>query len=734
MSATSPSGRGWGGLQAVLLALAWTLLAVWAVGIAVAGWQLGSWREELTRTLLQLHADAQFRARAHSRDAVDPEWYRRKALALLSATDRLRRNAVWTTFVPGSWHRFDPLQAQVQARVEHEFDEIVVETVRRELYARASRLTGVPLERGSGELQPAAECRSPVPQSLERKLAGAADDLPEFVAVKDYVAGVQRLDAATADFFALQTSAGRPEQLRQLVGYTLGKELPGALAGAVRMFHDTDEVSIQRALMRSRLQWATRCALGKAMSALHTRLLSTNDLFALEQGYVERSTGLFETAARPIAFDRVLERYRAVHALLADQNTLLTKGRNDWMRQGTLQLGPAYQRVLQQIARTQLLGPEVVEQLQSESGAAFAEFRRQFQLAFGNQDDPGIVWQAGAQRFGLSPERKALLHGLDALLKTSFMADEPLGTDAKGPQEARQPHDRTKAPEPGTLAKALEDAKTLAAERGRAMAQIVPTFPARMQPAVERVVNARVSELIYQKAYRALRAALPRDADQGLDPAVFRRQRDQVMALHAVLKQTGGAGLGDRLVATLDGELVRRLAALQQEWNAEPVEDARIDDFAGWQGGTLPLAQMFGASASGTSPPSFAATAGRLADLVQRAHALLALGSPRLAGDPAVARWQQLQAEVGRYKARAADSSLLRLELYLAHLGPDFSVQNCAERLAGQAPTGTGDTIAARHLQLHLALARRCEALRIQALLHASSFAQPATSPASVVQ
>ena len=131
---------------------------------------------------------------------------------------------------------------------------------------------------------------------------------------------------------------------------------------------------------------------------------------------------------------------------------------------------------------------------------------------------------------------------------------------------------------------------------------------------------------------------------------------------------------------------------------------------------------------------SFAASASRLADLVQRANALLALGSPRLAGDPVVARWQQLQAEAGRYKTRAADSSLLRLELYLAHLGPDFSVQNCAERLAGQAPTGTGDTIAVRHLQLHLALARRCEDLRIQALLHEASVARPTGSAASVMQ
>ena len=49
MSATSPSGRGWGGLQAVLLALAWTLLAVWAVGIAVAGWQRPHRKRQLAR-------------------------------------------------------------------------------------------------------------------------------------------------------------------------------------------------------------------------------------------------------------------------------------------------------------------------------------------------------------------------------------------------------------------------------------------------------------------------------------------------------------------------------------------------------------------------------------------------------------------------------------------------------------------------------------------------------------
>jgi type VI secretion system protein ImpL len=126
---------------------AWGVLGAWAIGVAVAAYQLDDWRQELTRTLMQVNADAQFRARVRHRESVDPEWYRRKALALLSATERVQQNATWTAFIPGSWRTFDNLEEQLQARLGQEFNEIVVETVRRELYARASQLTGVPLVR-----------------------------------------------------------------------------------------------------------------------------------------------------------------------------------------------------------------------------------------------------------------------------------------------------------------------------------------------------------------------------------------------------------------------------------------------------------------------------------------------------------------------------------------------------------------------------------------------------------
>jgi hypothetical protein len=178
------------------------------------------------------------------------------------------------------------------------------------------------------------------------------------------------------------------------------------------------------------------------------------------------------------------------------------------------------------------------------------------------------------------------------------------------------------------------------------------------------------------------------------------------------------------LAAILDGELLRRLAAVQEEWQRQPLEDARLQDFGWWQGEPLPLAAALAGPDPGAGQPALARTATRLDLLVQQARGLLVLGSPALAADPAAVRWLQLQGEVERYTARAADSSLLRLERYVAGLGPDFRRENCAERLAANLPTAAhDDEVAQRHAQLHTALANRCSQLRARA------FAPTATLP-----
>lgn len=674
------------------LAAARLLLGIWALGLVVAAFQLSTWRQELSTTLMQLKADAQFRARVQRREAVDPEWYRRKALVLLSATERLRRDKVWTAFVPGSWRTFDNLEERVHARIEREFGEIVVETIRRELLARGSQLTGVPLLPATGGLEAGTECEPP-PWSpgADRGMHASADDLPELDAVGAFVASVRKLDEAVDAYLALHQTLAPPEQLHKLVRYTLGKELPGSLARSARLFHGPEEVNVGPALMRTQLQSAARCTLLKGMGALHARLLHGNDLFRLEQALAQHSEGLFEAGARPSAFGRTLERYRAVHALLQEQHALLAKGRNGWMRSGHVDLGPSYAEVLAGIAGTRLLGPEAIGQLEQQSAAAFVEFRRQFENTFGGEADAGIAWLEQEQRFGLSPERDALRTGLAALLQMPIMRE--VG-DPPGPRMAR-----VLASWPGVIA----DAGALADLHDRFTAETLPLFPASAQGAVARLVHTRICELIYQRGLRALKAHLAADAALPLDPLRFQKQREQVGELQAILKETGGAYFAGRLAGVMDGEVLRRLGLIHADWQ-QPLHDPRGSDFAWWQGEPVGVVHAVGSLAA------------RLDLFSQQAKALLALAGPTVAADPGAHRWLALQAELERYQVRRSDSSLLRMERYLAALGPDFRRENCAERLAANAPdTAHDDEITQRHRQIHQALAQRCGELRTQA-------------------
>jgi type VI secretion system protein ImpL len=367
-----------------------------------------------------------------------------------------------------------------------------------------------------------------------------------------------------------------------------------------------------------------------------------------------------------------------VHALLEDQNALLAKGRNDWMRQGKLQLGGAYRDVMQRIARTHLLGPETVEQLQGQSGASFVEFRRQFALAFGNHGAPGVVWRESDHRFGLSEERAALRLGLGALLKTSFMAEAA-------------PAARKDTRDSGTLPKALQEARALAAERAKAVTEVLPLFPAARpagggardrRPRVRADLPARLPLAQGRPAAGCARAVRRR----GLPPAARAGA-----GLQAVLKETGGAGLGDRLVATLDGELLRAWPILQEDWR-QPAAGGRARERLQLVAGRAAAAGAAWAPRSRARRTPLPSAARRPAWTCCAAGApLLALGSPAWrttrpprAGCSCRRNWQ-------RYAARASDSSLLRLERYVAALGPDLRRENCAERLAAQPARGDGD-------------------------------------------
>jgi hypothetical protein len=136
----------------------------------------------------------------------------------------------------------------------------VVETMRRELHARASQLTGVPLVRGPATCSSAASASRRCRRTSIASSPPRAEDLPEFVAVADYVGAVERLDDAVQAFLSLQYSGGQPTAAAQAGGLHAAQRAARRAGRALRMFHRPTEVKPAAALMQTRLQWATRCA------------------------------------------------------------------------------------------------------------------------------------------------------------------------------------------------------------------------------------------------------------------------------------------------------------------------------------------------------------------------------------------------------------------------------------------------------------------------------------------
>lgn len=511
----------WGRVLRCIAALA---LGGWMAALSVAAVKLDAWNDDLVRTLMQIRADATFRERMRQQgEPIPREWYRSKALALLAAAERLQEDTLWTLAIPGSWRPFDNLKERVGLRLERAFSEIAVETMRREIHFRAAELTGVPLDRGTAELMAGKDCvRPPAPPAAT---GAVPNELPEFVAVQDYLAQIAQLDQALQAMSALQEPGpADADNLRLLVRFTLGAELPGRLArstGFVRRGLKPVEAA-QAAVSSARLQHATRCSLAKAMSALDTRLFERNELLASETDLVQRIARLLGPGARPAPYGETVEAMREIIAALDRQEALLAHGDYAWLHRGTPGLGPTHEKLLARVDRIALLlGPDAVDQVRSQSGKALQRFRSQFAATFRNGGQPSLVWSAGSGRLVLSPERAALREGLTALLREPFMVP---------PSEASFPVGEASAY--SWDIERLDQALALGQERRRFVGEGLPKFPVALRRGIARIVDAQVAQLVQDRLIAAMTPAAPQAL---LDAA----QRERLAKVGGLLAELG---------------------------------------------------------------------------------------------------------------------------------------------------------------------------------------------------
>ncbi|APW44407.1 type VI secretion system protein [Rhodoferax saidenbachensis] len=696
-------------LSRVARVAAVVLLGGWSIGLVVATVQLSNRNPDIAKMLKQIEVDNQYRNQMMSRGtAIPPEWYKAKTLALLSAIENLGAEKTWAVLMPGSWSYWNNLDTRVVERVEREFGEIAIGTLRRELYARASELTGVEQDESTSELIIGGFCMGPrVEQGATHVPTLAIESTPEFAAVQQYLSQVEQLEQAIGAMQRLQQAdANSADDLRLLVKYTLGTELPGNISQSIRFFrgNEANASAGMAALSVNHIRHAVRCSLAKGMGTLDQRVFVNNDLLVLERQLAALTNRLLSTDSRPIGYAQAVAGYKEILSLMRSQESLLAAGRGEWMHKPSLELGTSYDKVMARITESdRLLGPEAADQVNQYANSEFVKFSAEFSSRFNAEGHSGIIWQDKESRFLLSPERLALRDAVTGLLAQPFMV-------------ATSDREIPEMPTLGILTwdtAKLDQALALVDEQKRFMNESLVKFPPEARPSVVTFVNDQFGRLGNDKVVAALGISGRVDPASATDAMTFEAARGRLAKLQGFFTELGFYRVADGIQQLLSQDAQARLRQLDSSLNQFDLYAIRGRDFSYWTGDQGPLLQALGVTDGQAMTQYLAQQFSRVETLGRQAEVYLNSLDKAAAEGQLATRWQAINREVERYRTKNANSSLNAYEQFLMTVGVDVDRYTCAEKLATKAPSKRPtDYFAIRHLQVYTALLKRCTDLR----------------------
>jgi type VI secretion system protein ImpL len=688
-----------------------TVLGVWGAGLLVATVQLNQRNPELVKALVQIEKDANQRARAAERgEVLPPEWYRARTLALLAEIEKLGTGRAWTFFMPGSWAVIDDLDQRVTERIEREFGETAINTLRRELYTRASELTGVTQDDSSAELIIGGECKVPAGfaalVNAPHKATLNLEDLPEFAALLQYLTAVEQLDQAMLAMVRLQkANENESEDLRKLVKYTLGAELSGNMTQSLRFFRAAEESGglSPATISVMHIQQAVRCSLEKATAALDQRLFLNNDLLVSERQLASQSVRLFSNDGRVAGFVETVSGYKEMLAAIREQEALLATGKGIWMRQPNLNLGPAYDAALQRIAQSRrLMGGEAAELAKQQATDAYAKFSNEFAARFGNDMHAGLVWSDKEQRFALSPSRLALRDSLNLLLAQPFMTPP---TDRDIPAFVSQSNVLWDAPK-------LDQALALSESRKRYLAEAVQKFPQPYVAGVTAFVNSQFSRLMSDQILDAMSTTGRSDPGSMNEATAFDTARSRLSKIQEVFYDLGERTKADSLQSLLSQDALQRLRQLDSKMQQSDLYAIRGRDFGYWSGERGPVLQAFGVPDGAALQQYLGLQFSRMESLGRQAEIFLSAMDSVASDSQLARRWQAINRELERYRLKNPNGSLIAYEQFLTTVGAEVDRFTCADKLSGKNPgVRAVDYFSERHVQVYHALQKRCSEL-----------------------
>jgi type VI secretion system protein ImpL len=687
------------------------MLGGWTIGLTGATLALSHRNPRLVAALNELHADSQERdAAARGGEVLPSDWYRRKTLSLIGMNDQ-HIGTFWTVFMPGSWSAFDDLDERVRARFEHEFGEIALTALEREMLQRVSRMTGVASDPSTGQLIVGDDCTAPTLGGDAPAVSSlAVEDLPAMQALQRYVTSVDQLDAALAAMQRLQRpSSGNEEALRLVVRYAFGVELQGNVAGSLRYFYrDASRrggaytADGTGGLNVPVIREAVRCTFDKGAQQLDAQMFTANPLLTADRAVATAIDALSVGSVGLGDFGQTSQNYRAIVAGVDTQQRLLASGKASWMHQAQFNPGPVWERAFLRAAQNRLLGADLVAQTRERSATAFQAFSSEMAQRFGGPDG-AIVWVDKDARYAVSPARLALRDGLSKLLAQPFMVAPrnlslPPVTDG-----SVVTWDDTR----------LDQAIALGDERKKYLVDGLATLPDAVRPAVQQALDLQFARLVLDQVASAASVS-PADGDP--NSAAFDAARPRLVKIRAALTEMGANAQAVDLDTFVSSDAMQHLRLVDNMLTQSDLYATR----PAYSGSTnvKPVLAAFGVNDAAALNAYLQQQSLRALTLGKDAKTYLAALDAADANSPLAQRWQAIVTDLERYQLKNPNSSLLMLEQFLQTVAADANAGDCVDRFPPRPAGVGGDYFTTLHMRLYDGLLTRCGSSYANTLSH----------------
>lgn len=611
-------------------------------------------------------------------------------------------------FMPGSLSYFDPIQVKLQARIEHIFVETALKPVQLGLDTRLSELTGVATDPSTGFLIHNAPCTLPVgwAEHVANKTSSgiSVEELAEFSATLQFMTQVEALDRALQAKARLSDVNQRPAgaDATLIMKTLLGFEVLGNEDRLAELFKKYAGKIATVTL--APMQAAASCALDLALNEIRKKLFLENQLMQIENAIAERLNPLLDGSYAEM---EPPESIQALKSLLEDlqlQEGLSTPGKGVWMQESTIQLGKAYDDLMQRAQASALIGPDQVAKMNAQGQEQFALFAAAWAQALESSSTGlgnGLVWSEKDNKWAFSAERAALRSSLADLLRQSYFRVSGLETlpAAVGLQTFINWDDLK-----------LDKVLQMADRRKNFRSDLLPKFPVSVMSEVDSVVSRAITA---NMAHLLAQAMLPmpwiNTSVMGGDA-----QRIRLTQIQMALLEMGNIAAANNLQALISSDALARLKDLDDVLVSSEVYQVRDSEFQGWRGEKNPMLQAF-AVADPLALASYAADQQSLLDgLSKEAEKLLTQISAGQSSSLLVKRWQAIVKDLMRYRNKSPSSNLLALEQFVQTGALDLELKNCTDKvIVKPIARYDGDVFLERLQQIQSGLQRRCSELRV---------------------